>query len=127
MDRLISELHPPDKLFSLILARIRHERHREARFRLVAFGTVTCISLLLLVPAVQYAMNEFYTSGFYEYATLFIDSLTNGYAKEVLYSLADSLPSLSLLILACIGSAFVWSLRRTNENARIVFGRTVTA
>jgi hypothetical protein len=119
----IPEIDPPRELFSAVLTRIAFARQRTARFRLAAFGTVTFVSVLMLIPAVQYALNEFYTSGFYDYASLFFDSLSRGYWQELLYSLTDSLPSLALLLLAIIGTAFVWSARQTNRNARIAFTR----
>jgi len=121
--RLFQEIDPPQGLFSAILARVAYERQRAARLRLAAFGALTFVSVLMLIPAVQYALSEFYTSGFYEYASLFFDSLSHGYWQELLYSLADSLPSLSLLLLAIIGTALVWSLRHTNRDARIAFTR----
>ena len=121
--QLFREIDPPQGLFSAILARVAYERQRAARLRLAVFGTFTFVSVLMLIPAVQYALSEFYTSGFYEYASLFFDSLSRGYWKELLYSLADSLPSLSLLLLAIISTVLVWSLRHTNRDARIAFTR----
>ncbi len=119
----LQETEPPSGLLATVLARIALARRRAARLRMAVFGTVVLISVLLLIPAVQYALNEFYTSGFYEYASLFFDSLSRGYWQELLYSLADSLPSVALLALAAIGTAFLWSLRQTRESARIAFGR----
>lgn len=121
--QLFREIDPPQGLFSAILARVAYERQRAARLRLAAFGTIMFVSVLMFIPAVQYALSEFYTSGFYEYASLFLDSLSRGYWQELLYSLANSLPSLSLLLLAIIGTALVWSLRHTNRDARIAFTR----
>jgi len=121
--RLFREIDPPQGLFSAILARVAYERQRAARLRLAAFGTLTFVSVLMLIPAVQYVLSEFYTSGFYEYASLFFDSLSRGYWQELLYSLADSLPSVSLLLLAIVSTALVWSLRHTNRDARIAFTR----
>lgn len=120
---LFREIDPPQGLFSVILARIEYERQHAARLRLATFGTITFVSVLMLIPAVQYALSEFYTSGFYEYASLVFDSLSYGYWQELLYSLADSLPSLALLLLAIIGTAFVLSLRYVNRDARIAFTR----
>lgn len=121
------ETEPPAELFSSILMRIALARRRAAQLRLTAFGTATLISVLLLVPAVQYAANEFYTSGFYDYASLFFDSFSHGYSGELLYSLADSLPSLALLLLIAIGATFAWSLLQTKQNARLAFTRLVAA
>lgn len=117
------EIDPPQRLFSAILVHIAHERQHAARLRLAAFGTVTFVSVLMLIPAVQYAINEFYTSGFYDYASLFLDGLSRGYWRELLYSLVDSLPSLPLLLLALLGTAFVWSVRYANRNVKVAFTR----
>lgn len=111
----------PSDLFSTILARIALARRRAARIELAAFGTITFVSVFLLVPAVQYALNEFYTSGFYEYASLSFDSLTRGYSQELFYSLIDSLPSFALLFLLVTSATFVWSAWRVQQNARIAF------
>jgi len=121
--QLFLEIDPPQGLFSAILARVAYERQRAARLRLAVFGTCTFVSTLMLIPAVQYAASEFYTSGFYEYASLFFDSLSRGYWQELLYSLTGSVPSFSLLLLASIGTTLVWSLRHTNRDARIAFTR----
>lgn len=120
----LDTIQAPPGLLESVLGRLALARQRAARVRLAAFGTVTFVSVLMLIPAVQYALSEFYTSGFYEYASLFFDSLSYGYWPELLYSLAGSLPSLALLFLAIIGTALVWSLRHTNRDARIVFTRT---
>jgi hypothetical protein len=119
---LFREIEPPPGLIPMIFARISRERERVARVRLLAFGSVIVASLLLLIPAVQYALNEFYASGFYDYATLLSDSLLKGYSNELFYALADSLPSLALLLLGIIGAALVWSLIHANRDARIAFG-----
>ncbi|MHB8660558.1 MAG: hypothetical protein ACYC75_01265 [Minisyncoccota bacterium] len=120
---LFHEIEPPRELFPAILARIALARRRAARLRLAAFGTVALASALALIPVVQYAMSEFRTSGFYDYASLFFDSLSWSYWKELLYSLAVSVPSIALLLLVATGAALVWSLRQTNRNARIAFTR----
>lgn len=124
---LFREAEPPAELFSSILMRIALARRRAAQLRLTAFGTATFISVLLLIPAVQYAANEFYTSGFYDYASLFLDSFSHGYSGELLYSLADSLPSLALLLLIAISAALTWSFLQTKQNAELAFARLAAA
>jgi len=121
--QLVREAEPPHRLFSAILARVALARRRAARLRLAAFGTTAFVSILLLIPAVEYATNEFYTSGFYDYASLFFDSLSRGYWREVLYSLTDSLPSLALLVLIATGTMLVWAVLETRQNAHIAFAR----
>lgn len=118
---LIREIDPPKGLFQAVLTRISHEHRRAARFQVAGFGLAAFISILLLIPAVQYAASEFYTSGFYDYASLFFDSLAHGYWKDLLYSLTESLPSIALLILATTLSTFMWSLRKMREQTGIAF------
>lgn len=121
MKPLISELEPPRSLYAAILSRIALERQRSARIQLVAFGAASFFTVLILIPSVQYALSEFYASGFYDYASLFFDSLSRGYWLEILYSLADSLPSLPILILIAVGGALAWSVRRTGQHVRTAF------
>ncbi|MDE1919138.1 MAG: hypothetical protein KGH56_00365 [Patescibacteria group bacterium] len=118
---LFREIDPPHGLLPSVLARIAVARRRAARLRFAASGTLALVSVLILVPAVQYAASEFYASGFSDYASLFFDSLSGGFSRELLYSLLDSLPSLALLILASAAGALLWSLKRTNRDARIAF------
>ncbi len=118
---LFKEIDPPHELFSMILTRIALARQNAARLRLVIFSTIAFSSALMLVPTLQYVASEFKISGFYDYASLFLDSLSHGYWQELLYSLAASLPSIALLLLAIISGALMWSLWHTNRNARIAF------
>jgi hypothetical protein len=123
----LPEIEPPRGLYSAILTRISEARQRSARFRFVAFSALALISVVVLVPVAQYALSEFYASGFYEFASLFFDSVAQGYAGELLYSLVDALPSLALLLFASVGAVFVWSLTRASRDARLTFTRPVIA
>ncbi len=120
---LFEEVEPPQKLFSAILMRVRLARQRAARLRFAAWGSVGLLSALMLVPAVQYSISEFYASGFYEYASLFLGGLASGYSKELLYSLGDSLPSFAILLLAATSIALVWSIQHARHDARLAFAR----
>jgi hypothetical protein len=73
------------------------------------------------ISALGYAVNEFHTSGFYEYVLLLSAGFRQGYGKDVLYSLIDSLPSLAILLLGTLGVALVFSLRRVVCDARTAF------
>lgn len=120
---LFQEIEPPRGLFSAVLTRIELASRRAARRRLAVFGTVAFVSALALVPAAQYAASEFYTSGFYDYASLFFDSLSGGYWKEIMYSLSASLPSLALLLFTATGIVFVWSVRHAGHDVQLAFTR----
>ena len=116
-----TDVEPPKGLFEAVLSRIALAYRRAARIRVAALGTVILASVVILIPISQYAFNEFYTSGFYEYASLFSDSIAHGYWQDVLYSLADSIPSLAILLLVSVSIAFIWSLRRVTRDARAAF------
>lgn len=120
---VLQEIEPPEALVSVILARVAHVRRNAARLRLATFGALALVSVAALVPAVQYAVSEFQTSGFYEYAALFFDSFSQGYWGEIFYSLANSLPSFALLLLLATGAVLLWSVWRVNRDARIAFTR----
>jgi ABC-type Fe3+ transport system permease subunit len=121
MKPLLSELEPSRGLYAAILSRITLERQRSARIQLAMFGAASFFTVLILIPSVQYALSEFYASGFYDYASLFFDSISKGYWQEILYSLADSLPSLPILILITVGGALAWSVRKTGAHIRTAF------
>jgi hypothetical protein len=120
---LFQEIEPPHELLPAILVHIARERRRAARLQLGVFGTLSFVSALMLIPAVQYAIAEFSSSGFYEYASLLFDGFARGYWQEILYSLNNSLPSLALLILASVIAAGTWSLLQASRNARSAFAR----
>ena len=101
----------------------RLPRRRAARFRLAALGTVILASGAALIPAIGYAVQEFYASGFYDYLSLFFSdsSVAFSHWQEISLSLAESLPSLAVLLLIGFAAAFLWSLRRAVRNAGAAF------
>ncbi len=111
---LLKEVDPPARLYGAIHARIQELERRSAAFRLGLFGVVALLSGVALVPATQYALGQFYASGFYDYfSLLFSDgSYVMAYPREFALSLAESLPAIATLLLIAIVFALVWSLRR---------------
>jgi len=126
--RLFYDPETPRELLHAILVRIELARRRAAAVRLVARGMVMILSGVLLVPSMSYAINEFYTSGFYEYVSLLFSdgSVALAHWQEISFSLAESLPSLALLILASITAIFLWSLRSAARDTRVVFTMRIT-
>ena len=120
---LFQEIDPPAGLFSAVIVRIAQARRRAARLQFAAFGTLGFVSAVMLIPAFQYAAAEFSTSGFYEYASLFFDSISRGYWQEILYSLNSSLPSFALLLLIAVIATGIWSLSRALRSVRTAFTR----
>ncbi len=127
MAPLFSHIEPPIGLYEAVMARIDRARRSAARVRFAAFAALAFVSVLLVIPAIQYAASEFYASGFYDYASLFFDNAARGYSGELLYSLADSLPSLAVLLVIATGASLAWSLNRASVSTRDAFARVVTA
>src|SRR3989344_4709719 len=116
-----TKVEPPQHLFEAVLAYIALARRRAARIRLAALGTVMVVSVAALVPSINYAIHEFYASGFYDYLSLFFSdsSVAFGHWQELSLSLAESLPSLAVLLLLGFSIALLWSLRRIAPNVRM--------
>jgi len=113
----------PTELCQAILLQIEKLERRSARVRFFLFASATSVSGLVLIPAVQYAAQEFYTSGFYSYwSLLFSDGRgVMAYWQDIAYSLFESLPSLALLLIIAAAAAMAWSLRGASRVARTAF------
>jgi hypothetical protein len=113
----------PAGLYATVLARIAAARRTGARVRVTLLATLAVVSGALLVSALQYAAEEFYESGFYDYASLLLSDRGFVFAswREFSYSLIESLPSLALLMLVACAACFAWSAWRAASNAKIAF------
>jgi hypothetical protein len=120
--RLFHDPETPRELIHMILVRIERARRRAARLRLVALGTVMAVSGMTLVPALTYTSREFYTSGFYDYLSLIFSdgALALSHWQEISLSLAESLPSIALLVLASVAAVFFWSMRHAVRDVRVL-------
>ena len=119
---LLSEIEPRKGFCAMVLERIAYARRHRARMRLLREATVFFASGLVLVPLAQYAGSEFYSSGFYDYASLlFSDRMVLNSWQDFVYSLVESLPSVAVLLLVTATVALVWSLRRAVESSRLAF------
>lgn len=120
---MLDELALPEGLQLRVLTRLAIARRRRARVRLGVQSIVCFCSGLSLVPFAQYAGAEFYTSGFYEYASLIVSdrSAIAGSWREFIFSLIESLPSLALICIAVALVTLSWSLSRAVKNGRAAF------
>lgn len=120
---VFSEVETPHGLYAAVLARIVLARQRQARMKTLWLGISSFVCGLAFVPALGYAGQELYSSGFYAYTSLLFSD--GGFVisawREVGLSLIESLPSVALLLLLGLGVALAWSLRRTFLNARVAF------
>src|SRR3989344_3162636 len=117
------ELEPPEWLYKNILARIGREKVRAARIRLAGLAGLAIISASALIPAYQYAAEEFYQSGFSQYLSVaFSDSsVALIYWKEFALTLAESAPVLGAIILLSVIFTLLGSVTLTIKNARRAF------
>jgi ABC-type sulfate transport system permease component len=121
-------IEPPKGLFESVLARVEKARRHAARWEFGILAVLSCVCTLLFIPVLQYAAQEFYLSGFYDYLSLaFSDTHTALTSKEFVFSLIESLPPLAVLLTLVIGGALAYSLVRATRAARGAWGRTALA
>jgi len=119
--RAFTETEAPEGLYQAVLVRIARARQLHARRKALWLTATSFISGFVFVPALVYAGEELYASGFYTYVSLaFSDSsLVFSVWREFTFSLIESVPSIALLLVLASGIALAWSVRRTIINARI--------
>jgi hypothetical protein len=84
-----------------------------AQFKLSVYAVVTLISFGGLVPAFKTLAADFTQSGFYEYFSLIFSSSGSifYYWKELVFSLAESLPVMSIVLTLSLVFICFFSLR----------------
>ena len=97
-----------NKIWHNIVVRDR----RIAYLKLASFSFVGIASLVGLVPMFKILINDFTQSGFYEYLSLAFSSkgLLFSYWKEFAFSLAESLPTMSIVLSLALLFIFFLSL-----------------
>jgi len=90
---------------------IRNKRNNQ--FKLLGFSFVGFISLAGLIPAISMLLSDLTKSGLYEYFSLIFGN--NGsiasYWKDLAFSLAQSLPTMSIIFTLSLIFVFFLSLR----------------
>ena len=121
--RYLKTFEPHAGLYAAILERVAYAERRMARIRTALFGALAILSAVALLPALQYAGEQFYASGFYDYLTLIFSDhdFVLTYWRPFSLSLVEALPSLALLLLVPITFALVYSLRRVVQTGRVAF------
>lgn len=119
----VSCIEAPAGLYQAILSRVAYAKRRAARIRTVLFGVLALTCAVLLVPVLQYAAEQFYASGFYNYLTLIISDrgFVFTYWQQFTLSLLESLPSLALLLVIPVVGALMYSLHRIVQTSRVAF------
>ncbi len=94
-----SAYEPNQDLERLVWGSIIKRDKRNAQFKLWAFGLVGFASLTGLIPALKILFTDMARSGFYEYFSLIFSDTRSVifYWKELSFSLAESLPIISIV------------------------------
>ena len=105
------EISIPKNLVDNIVLRIEKESHKEAKLRAISLSLVSVTSLLISIPIISSLITSFTQSGFYNYLSIiFSDSdVAITYWKEILMSLAESLPVIGITSLFVVMAIFTWS------------------
>ena len=69
----------PEALYGVILSRIKARKIKTAKIKLAIFGSLSLFSLIAIIPAFKYVLNDFYQSGFYNYLSLIFSELERNY------------------------------------------------
>jgi hypothetical protein len=81
--------------------------------KVVSFSLLSLSSFFAFIPMFKILASDFAKSGFYEYLSLIFSNggLFSSYWKEFAFSLAESLPTMSILISLTLVFVFFLSLR----------------
>ena len=118
-----TEVSLPPELFSSVLVRVRLEQKRAARKELAFVGTLALGSATSAIPITTSIFSSLSQTSFYQFLVLIfsdgLDMLT--YWREILMSLAESLPIFSITIFMTVLVVLLWSVARTARDIKIVF------
>ena len=108
-----AKLESNQELKDKIWQKITLRNKRIVSFKIASFSFLGLISISALVPMFQILVNDFTQSGFYEYLSLAFSSggMFSTYWKEFAYSIAESLPIMSIVFSLALLFVFFLSLR----------------
>ena len=98
-----------EKIWSSLIIR----KQKIAKLKLWVFSSVSAISLVGLFPMLKVLVSDFRESGFYEYLSIaFSNSNILGSSwKELTFSLAESVPTISIVLTFAVLFIFFLSFR----------------
>lgn len=108
-------IDPPEYLLTQIESQITFLKQRAARIRFALFSGTTLVSLITTIVAFRYTWGSFAQSSFSAYASLLSSdsSAILLYWKEFAFSLIESLPIMSIIILLATVFTLLLSLKLT--------------
>jgi hypothetical protein len=120
----------PDLAFSVWRTIIAQDK-RTARFKLWSLSLVLFVSSVGLIPAFQILLSDLTHSGFYEYFSLIFSDGGSmiTYWKELSFSLAESLPIMSIVFILSLFFVVFLSLKylfKQIGNSRLINAATLS-
>ncbi|MCX6793065.1 MAG: hypothetical protein NTY12_03485 [Candidatus Falkowbacteria bacterium] len=118
---LILERQPSELLLTKIMDAVAIEKQRHIlRRKIFIFSSSFLLALLLIFPVLRSFISEASYSGLGEYIKLaFSDfSVISSYGKELILSILESLPALSLAALLLITAVLLVSMKNVLANAK---------
>lgn len=111
---LNDHISTPTGLKGLVLASITAYEYRKMWARFVGSGVLAAISVTVIFPAFFYISSGLSDSNFYQYLSVFVEdsSLIKTFWSELLMSLVESIPALSVAVFLFAFSMFVWSVQK---------------
>ncbi len=94
-------------------------KERSSRIKMFIFSLAGIASLAGLVPAVKVLLQDLSSSGIYEYVSLaFSNNNMASYWKDIVLSIAESLPTMSILTSLSLIFAFIFFARFAAKQIR---------
>lgn len=106
------EISVPGNLINNIVLVVDQKAKQTVGFKTLGLILVSFVSVATSVPIISHIFTSFTQSGFYNYLSIiFSDSdVALVYWKEILISLAESLPVIGIVGLLTVTAIFVWSI-----------------
>ncbi len=111
---------PENRLSNDILLAISDKDRKNAHIKLWVNSTIGVFSFVGFFPAFKLLLSDFAQSGFYQYLSLvFSDGHITSYWKEIILSITESIPMISLTLSLALVFIFILSLRFIARNIRV--------
>ncbi len=113
---------PKDFVNSIILKLDQKDREK-SKIKTLGLSFISMVSLIVSIPVIFQVIASFTQSGIYNYLSLiFSDSdVAIIYWKEILVTLVESIPTISIISLLVILAVFAWStLKAMNEAKKVL-------
>lgn len=120
----LSSPQPPNDLFDKIMLRLESEKKLSATKRhFFIFSVIMAISAISFIPVLKMMQNELSQTGFFNFVSLIYSDfgLIVSYWQYYSFSLLESLPTTSLIVLSIVSLIFLQSVKSFFQDVKIIF------